>query len=89
MEMLDGGDYENSKEHLEKVIFEIVLQLKCKENTYRMPSIQTLVLFKNLFMLLQVVQIDLMGNVGCDFIYVLTLLLLTVTEIRTFDSLLN
>ena len=72
--MLDDGDYENSKDGLEKVIFEIVLQLKCKENTYRMPSIYTLVLFKYLFMLLQVVQIDLMGNVGCDFIYVLTFL---------------
>ena len=39
MEMLDDGDYENSKDDLEKVIFEIALQLKCKENTYRMPSI--------------------------------------------------
>ena len=39
MEMLDDGDYENSKDDLEKVIFEIAMQLKSKGNTYRMPSI--------------------------------------------------
>ena len=39
MEMLDDEDYENSKDNLEKVTFEIALQLKCKENTYRMSSI--------------------------------------------------
>ena len=38
MEML--SDDENSKDDLEKVIFEIVLQqLKCKENKYRTPSV--------------------------------------------------
>ena len=38
MEML--SEDENSKDNLEKVIFEIVLQqLKCKENKYRTPSV--------------------------------------------------
>ena len=73
MEMLDDGDYENSKGDLEKVIFEIVLQLKCKENTSNAISLD-LILFKNLFISLQVVQIDLMDNIGCDYIYILTLL---------------
>ena len=73
MEMLDDGDYENSKGGLEKVIFEIVLQLKCKENTSNTISLD-LILFKNLFISLQVVQIDLMDNIGCDYIYILTLL---------------
>ena len=45
MEMLDDGDYENSKGDLEKVIFEIVLQLKCKENTSNAISLD-LILFK-------------------------------------------
>ena len=71
--MLDDGDYENSKGDLEKVIFEIVLQLKCKENTSNAISLD-LILFKNLFISLQVVQIDLMDNIGCDYIYILTLL---------------
>ena len=71
--MLDDGDYENSKGDLEKVIFEIVLQLKCKENTSNAISLD-LILFKNLFISLQVVQIDLMDNIGCDCIYILTLL---------------
>ena len=31
--MLDDRDYKNSEDHLEKVIFEIVLQLKCKQST--------------------------------------------------------
>ena len=43
--MLDDGDYENSKGDLEKVIFEIVLQLKCKENTSNAISLD-LILFK-------------------------------------------
>ena len=73
MEMLDDGDYENSKGDLEKVIFEIVLQLKCKENTSNAISLD-LILFKNLFISLQVVQIDLMDNIGCDYVYILTLL---------------
>ena len=73
MERLDDGDYENSKGDLEKVIFEIVLQLKCKENTSNAISLD-LILFKNLFISLQVVQIDLMDNIGCDYIYILTLL---------------
>ena len=73
MEMLNDGGYENSKGDLEKVIFEIVLQLKCKENTSNAISLD-LILFKNLFISLQVVQIDLMDNIGCDYIYILTLL---------------
>ena len=73
MEMLNDGDYKNSKGDLEKVIFEIVLQLKCKENTSNAISLD-LILFKNLFISLQVVQIDLMDNIGCDYIYILTLL---------------
>ena len=73
MEMLNDGDYKNSKGDLEKVIFEIVLQLKCKENTSNAISLD-LILFKNLFISLQVVQIDLMDNIGCDCIYILTLL---------------
>ena len=71
--MLDDGDYENSKGDLEKVIFEIVLQLKCKANTSNAISLD-LILFKNLFISLQVVQIDLMDNIGCDYNYILTLL---------------
>ena len=47
--MLDDGDYENSKGDLEKVIFEIVLQLKCKEYTLKTIDLD-LMLFKNLFM---------------------------------------